>query len=247
MAPLSLRKSGIEPLGEIPWGTHICHFFDTGDELIETAVPFFAAGVEQQERCVWLIADPTTQETAVAALHGLDVEILDAREWYGEGPFDPASVAGKGDAFLEGARQRGFTGLRVCGCQTWQRADDWDAFRRYEASHEKWLPGKPVVFLCFYPLAAVGPIEVLEIVRDHHIAIARRNGQWEVLHTPDTTQLHARNQQQAAIATLGQTAIRERDLSLVMNEAVRLAARTLGTDRGLVWQVAPGHDHLVQR
>jgi signal transduction histidine kinase len=247
MAPLASRKSGIEPLGEIPWGTHICHFFDTGDELIETAVSFFAAGVEQQERCVWLIADPIRREAAVAALGGLDVEIIDAREWYGEGSFDPASAGDRRDAFLESARQRGFTGLRVCGCQTWQRAEDWDAFRRYESSHEKWLPGKPVVFLCSYPLAAVGAVDVLEVVGNHHIAIAKRNGRWEVLHTPDTTQLHARNLQQAAIAALGQTAIRERDLTVVMNEAIQLAARTLGTDRGLVWQVAPEHDHLVQR
>lgn len=247
MASLSLRKSGIEPLGDVPWGTHICHFFDTPDELIETAVPFFAAGVEQGERCIWLLSPPTPREVAVAASDGLDVEIIEAREWYGEGPFDDAFVAARGDTFLEEARQRGYTGLRVCGCQTWQRAEDWEAFRRYEASHEKWLPGKPVMFLCFYPLAAVGPIDVLEIVRNHHFAIARRNGRWEVLHTPDTTLLHARNLQQAAIAALGQTAIREHDLSVVMNEAIELAARTLDTGRGLVWQLAPEHDHLTQR
>jgi signal transduction histidine kinase/putative methionine-R-sulfoxide reductase with GAF domain len=247
MAPLSSRKSGIEPLGNVPWGTHICHFFDTEEDLVDLGVEFCAAGIEQRERCVWLISDPQRRASAAAGLHGLDVELIDEWEWYGEGFLDPANAAARLQGMLDGALERGLTGLRVCGCEAWHRARDWDGFQQYEAWLDQWVKGKPLVLLCSYPLAAVGAADVLEVVRNHHIAIAKRNGQWDVLHTPDTTQLHARNLQQAAIAALGQTAIRERDLSVVMNEAVELAARTLATGYGLVWQVAPEHDHLVQR
>ena len=40
-----LRNSGIPPLGEIPWGTHFCHFYETTEDLLEVVVPYFAAGL----------------------------------------------------------------------------------------------------------------------------------------------------------------------------------------------------------
>jgi PAS domain S-box-containing protein len=247
MALLFSRKSGIEALGDLPWGTHICHLFDTEEDLLQTVVPYFAAGVAEHERCVWLVGDLPYRESAAAVLHGLDVELVDARVWpRRNGSFDADRLAAEWDALLDGALERGRIGLRVAGCETGQRADDWGAFHRYEALLEEWIAGKPVVLLCSYPLAAVGAADVLEVVRNHHIAIVRRGGKWEVLRTADTTQLYARNLQQAAIASLGQTAIRERDLSAVMNEAVHLAAMTLGTGLGIVWQVEDSK-HLVQR
>jgi signal transduction histidine kinase/PAS domain-containing protein len=247
MASSPARKSGIAPLGEIPWGTHICHFFDSATDLVETVVPFFEAGVEQRERCVWLVSDPVPATSATAALHGLDVEVTDAYQWYlGDGPFNLAQRMAAWDVMLEDALQRGFLGLRASGCEGWQAVGDWPAFRVYEAELEQWLIGKPVILLCSYPLAAVGAADVLELARNHHIAVAKRDGAWEVLQTPDTTRLRARNLQQAAIAALGQTAIRERELSVVLNEAVALAARTLGTGRSIVWQVNPNSENVTQ-
>jgi hypothetical protein len=43
---VALRKSGIGFLGDIPWGTHFCHFFETKDDLLETLLPYFKAGLE---------------------------------------------------------------------------------------------------------------------------------------------------------------------------------------------------------
>jgi hypothetical protein len=37
----ALRNTGIEPVGEMPWGTHFCHFYETRDDLLETLLPFF--------------------------------------------------------------------------------------------------------------------------------------------------------------------------------------------------------------
>ncbi|HYK04630.1 MAG TPA: GAF domain-containing protein [Thermoanaerobaculia bacterium] len=248
MTPSSSRKSGLAPLGDIPWGTHISHFFHTAGDLIETLVPFFAAGLEQQERCVWLVFDPLTVEAAAAAVHGLDVEVIQAHDWYmRDGSFDAAAATEAWSVLLDEALQRGRAGLRACGgAKGWLRLEDSGAFRRYEASLDRWLVGKRVILLCSYPLSALGVIDVLDVARNHHVALAKRDGEWEVLLTADTS-LHARNLQQAAIAALGQTAIREHDLSLVMNEAVELAARTLGTGRSLLWQVDREREHLVQR
>src|SRR5687768_8037460 len=175
MAPLSSRKSGVEPLGNVPWGTHICHFFDTEDDLVDLGVAFCAAGIEQRERCVWLISDPERGAAAAAGLHGLDVELIHEWEWYGEDRLEPARAAAKLQALLDGALERGLTGLRVCGCEAWHRARDWEGFQEYEAWLDQWVKGKPLVLLCSYPLASVGAVDVLEVVRNHHIAIAKRN------------------------------------------------------------------------
>src|SRR4029077_1171123 len=55
-----LRETGLGVLGDMPWGTHCCHFFQTRKDLVETAVPFFKAGLESREFCLWLIHAPLT-------------------------------------------------------------------------------------------------------------------------------------------------------------------------------------------
>jgi MEDS: MEthanogen/methylotroph, DcmR Sensory domain len=43
------RKTGIGPLGEISWGTHFCHFYESKEDLLDVVVPFFKAGLENNE------------------------------------------------------------------------------------------------------------------------------------------------------------------------------------------------------
>ncbi|MCX5991864.1 MAG: hypothetical protein NTZ04_06000 [Chloroflexi bacterium] len=33
------RKTGIDIIGDVPWGTHFCHFYRTKHELINVLVP----------------------------------------------------------------------------------------------------------------------------------------------------------------------------------------------------------------
>ena len=30
-----LRKTGIDFIGDVPWGTHFCHFYETKDDLLD--------------------------------------------------------------------------------------------------------------------------------------------------------------------------------------------------------------------
>ena len=79
----ALRATGIDVVGHRPWGTHFCHFYETTDDLLDMLVPYFRAGLESREFCVWLIADPLTEADARRALgHSVtssgDIEILPA-------------------------------------------------------------------------------------------------------------------------------------------------------------------------
>src|SRR5207247_7569500 len=60
-------------------------------------------------------------------------------------------------------------------------------------------------------------------------------------------ELRARNRQQSAIAALGQSAIRARDLSALIDEAAAVAAETLGTDYSAVLELLPSGEELFLR
>jgi hypothetical protein len=41
-----VRKKGLPVLGEMSWGSHCCHFFQTQRDLLETLLPYFKVGLE---------------------------------------------------------------------------------------------------------------------------------------------------------------------------------------------------------
>src|ERR1700739_4735187 len=63
-----LRDTGLEAVGDMPWGTHLCHFFETKQDLLEILVPYFKAGLENNEFCIWIVSDPLSEEEARNAL-----------------------------------------------------------------------------------------------------------------------------------------------------------------------------------
>src|SRR5437879_2269526 len=140
----ALRNTGIEPVGEMPWGTHFCHFFETKDDLLETLLPYYKAGLEEREFCLWLVAEPTTPDEASNALRRAvpdleryeadgSIEIPQAREWYvSAGAVDLRKLKGAWDKKLTQALDRGFLGMRVNGSPAWLQRKDWHDFSEYE-------------------------------------------------------------------------------------------------------------------
>src|SRR5690349_19767666 len=100
MSDTELRKTGVDVVGDMPWGTHFCLFYETQADLLETLVPYCKAGLEGQEFCLWVVAEPLTEEQVIRALEravpGFDrywvdqsIEIVSARDWYlQDGTFD---------------------------------------------------------------------------------------------------------------------------------------------------------------
>jgi PAS domain S-box-containing protein len=281
MTTVPLRKTGIDFLGDVPWGTHFCHFFGTKDDLLETLLPYFKAGLEQSEFCLWLVGEPTTTDEARSALRRAvpdleryqaegSIEIHRGREWYlSAGAVDLRRLIAAWDKKLAQALDRGYLGMRVNGNPAWLQGKDWHDFAEYEEKLNKWIADKRMVASCSYPLATTGAAEVLDVARTHHFALAKRNGMWEVVETPElreakaeikqlndelqrrvvertaqlgavNEELRARNRQQSAVAALGQTAIRSRDVAALLHEAVSITAETLGTDFALVGEWLPG-------
>src|SRR5258708_25304496 len=60
-----LRNTGISVVGDVPWGTHFCYFYETKQDLLEILVPYFKTGLESKEFCLWIISNSeliTTEE-----------------------------------------------------------------------------------------------------------------------------------------------------------------------------------------
>jgi signal transduction histidine kinase len=256
-----LRNSGIPPVGDIAWGTHICHFFETMEDLCDTVVPYFIAGHEGGELCFWLLADLTPEQCLEAlrsrARFDVDREIAngsivlqEATEWYRrEGVLDAFTLRGSWAKLLADSVERGFAGVRIAGCQLWLAKSEWAAFSRYEADFQAAVADQPMIVLCSYPLATTGAAEVLDVARTHDFALAKRDGQWEMVETPAVRvrQLDVRSRQQAALARLGLMAIRGKDIDALLAEAASLSAETLGTGRGIAWQFRPEQNDLILR
>ena len=64
----AFRKSGIEVVGSFPWGTHLCQFYKTKDDLLETLVPYFSEGLRNNEYCMWVTSEPLGTEEAKEAM-----------------------------------------------------------------------------------------------------------------------------------------------------------------------------------
>src|ERR1700704_1506786 len=188
-----LRETGIPVLGRIPWGAHICLFYETKQDLLDALVAYFKAGLQENEFCLWAISDPITeQEGRDALVQGVPdferhlaqrrIEFLPGREWYLRGEeFDLQRITGGWHEKLRGALAEGFEGMRVSGNAFWLSTDYWKDFLDYEHELDRSLAGKRMIVLCTYSLGASRGVDVLDVAHAHNVTIARRKGAWEVI------------------------------------------------------------------
>ncbi len=189
------RKTGLDVLGEMPWGTHFCLFYDTTADLLDLLTSYCKAGLDSQEYCLWVVAEPLTVNTAIAALTAVlpdldrhlaagSIEIVAAGDWYLKGgAFDLTRVTAGWHEKLARASARGYAGVRVTGDTAWLHKTDWKDFCEYEEGLNQAVANQRMNVLCTYPLAACGAGEILDVVRTHQFALARRHGSWELIET----------------------------------------------------------------
>ena len=198
-----MRKTGVDVVGDMPWGTHFCLFYETRADLLETLVSYCKAGLESQEFCLWVVAEPLTGEDARLALKRVvpdldqyladhSIEIVAARDWYlQDGTFDLKRVISGWNEKLTSASARGYSGVRVTGDTAWLEKKDWKDFCEYEESLNQAIAGQRLAVLCTYPLVACGAAEILDVVRTHQFAVTKRRGSWDVIETAGHKQAKA--------------------------------------------------------
>ena len=192
-----LRYTGHDIIGNAPWGTHFCNFFYSKHDLLEMLVPYFKAGLENNEFCLWITSDPVSVDDALASLRIeiplLDkyltsnaIEVLPHADWYlKDGVFDPKRVIDGWNEKLNNALARGYEGMRVNGNEAWLERHVWKDFIDYERELNNSITGKRMIVLCAYPLHKCNGEDVLDVAHVHEMAAAMKNGKWEIVEKPE--------------------------------------------------------------
>ena len=121
----NLRKSGINFIGNLPWGSHVCQFYQTMKDLKDILAPYIEAGLESNEFCIWVPPQSLSVKEAKEVLWNtipeidayLDkgqVEIISCTNWYlDESYFDSNKVLNLLAKKLKYSLENGYEGLRL--------------------------------------------------------------------------------------------------------------------------------------
>ena len=214
-----LRHSGIDIIGDAPWGTHFCQFYDSKEDLMEILVPYFKTGLENNEFCMWVTSQPLEVDEAKEALRkavpDIDVyiekgqlEIIPYSHWYvKEGTFDSDRVLNGWVEKLNKALANGYDGLRLTGNTFWLEKEDWNDFVDYEKEVDRVIGNYQMIALCTYNLDRCNATEIIDVVINHQFALIKKNGKW--------TQIESSKRKEAEkIAILQSLRLRENQAKL---------------------------------
>ena len=192
----ALRRTGLGVVGDMPWGTHFCLFYETKQDFLDTIVPYFKAGLASNEYCLWILSksDPLTREEAWRALRpevsqreaAERIELLSHEEWFLRGgDFDLRNVMTIVQDKLSQALARGQAGMRVNGGPAWLQKEKGNDFHALEHAFDAFVADRPILTLCNFPLATSAAADILAAARTHHFSVARYNGVWQIIHATE--------------------------------------------------------------
>lgn len=194
-----IRKTGIESVGDIPWGTHLCQFYQTKEDLLDILLPYFKAGLANNEFCLWVTSELLDERDAKKALRkvvpGLDrflrigqIEIVSPTEWSSKrGTFSPQALVNGWVEKLVQALANGYEGIRVTSDRGWLEKMDGRAFASCEEEVENSIGKYPMIVLCTYSLDRCDKYrasEIIDVVKNHQLALIKRRGKWELIGEP---------------------------------------------------------------
>lgn len=184
-----LTKLGVDAVGEVPWGTHLCLFYADHQDLVDFLVPYFRAGFTGNELCLWITSEPLDKEAAVKTLResitdldryldNVQMEIIPYSAWYPrDGSPDLAGATRAWHDKFKQARSRGYEGMRVIGTTAWPDDNDWHKLMEYEMGGNN-AEGR-IISVCAYPLGRCDIPEVIDIVSCHQFSLIKREGKWD--------------------------------------------------------------------
>jgi len=191
------RNSGIDIIGDVLWGSHLCQFYQTKKDLTEILAPYFKAGLKQNEFCLWVTSEPLTrkeaEEAMIEALPNFDqylkrgqIKIIPHTQWYlKDGIFNLQRVLNSWVDELKEAKAQGYDGMRVAGNTGWLEQKDLKNFAEYEEVLNKIIAKQNMIALCTYPFDRCGVSEFLDVVKSHKYALIKKDGDWDFIQSSE--------------------------------------------------------------
>lgn len=157
---------------------HYALIYETDDELFRTAVPFVCEGLEQGERCMYVVDDRADRERFVEKLLERDVDVENALEsgaltfhtieeaYLGESTFDPDEMVSFYADILEETLQE-YDGFRVVGGTNWIDDVSIEKFMEYEGRVNTIFEGEDAMALCHYDRRELPPDVIGDAILTH--------------------------------------------------------------------------------
>jgi signal transduction histidine kinase len=177
--------SGLATLPPLAWGSHLGQLYNSAGDLRDTLVPYFRAGLDNNERCLWVTDAPfdvnDARDALRAAIPDFDrrerlgqIEIQNTQAFYdARQPLDPtALVAGllqrEGEALAAGYR-----GLRTNGNCSLIAQGRWTSFLDYESRVQQSVSGRRLICMCSYCHDRMEPATLGMIFERHDLVVHR--------------------------------------------------------------------------
>jgi two-component sensor histidine kinase len=175
--------SGLQTVPHLRWGSHLAHFFGSGSELRDVLVPYFKAGLENNERCLWVTGHAFNADQARSALRAVvsdldererdgQIEIANGDKWYARGEkLRPQELVNGLLQREQDALGLGYAGVRTNGNCAWVAQDQWADFQEYETLVQQALRGRRMICMCSYCVDQLADGAHLEVMGRHDLAV----------------------------------------------------------------------------
>jgi len=227
-----LRPSGIEGVGDVDWGNHFCLFYETKEDLLNILIPYFKAGLENNEFFLCIASPPLSTEEARQAMREAlpnfeqylaegQIEIVPYQDWLlTGGRLDAQRVLQNWTAKLNWALAKGYAGLRFAGDPSWLDKQTWGGVPEFEKQLDQIVSNSQMLGLCVYALERCSMADVLHVVQHHQFTVVKTNGFWERLEGSELKRAHDKIRQLNADLE-GRVAERTAELAAA-NEQLRM-------------------------
>ena len=189
-------KSGIKAIEDVVWGMHFCQFYRTQEDLMDILVPYFKAGLENNELCIWAISNPfKTKEETIEVFRKLipqldtyleegQIEIIHLADLYiKDGVFNSQKALNYWIEKVNQASNNGYNGLRLTEDLSWLKKD-WNNLIDYEEKLGVVTENHRMTALCTYSLNQCDATETVDAAMNHRFALVKREGKWKKAESP---------------------------------------------------------------
>src|SRR4030081_3386151 len=121
------RDSHVGVEDQLRHGDHVCQFYHSAEDLSEVLIPYFKAGLERNESCLWVTSSPYGRDRALSELRtavagfvqraaARQIQISAHDEWYTKhGTLSTTQLIQNWLSQKNEALELGYAGLRISG------------------------------------------------------------------------------------------------------------------------------------
>ncbi len=172
---------------------HTSLFYHSREEYLDIVLPYFAAGLENNEFCQWNLPDDFKAEDAQRVLEvyagQMNIHIGKAQFsikshdsfYLKDGLFSASRVL---ESFIElekRALEKGFKGVRTVGDGTWALGKDWLGLLLYENEVNRVIQEHKIRALCSYFVPRMDLKDICDIGTAHQSSLVKQLGNWSRL------------------------------------------------------------------